>query len=790
MELVNGEPLSAILARAGRLSPDATLDIVSQAARALDAAHQAGIVHRDIKPGNLLVAAGGTTKITDFGIATAVAAAQASHLTETGMVMGTAMYVSPEQATGAQVTDASDIYSLGVVAYECLAGHPPFTASEPLAIAFAHKHEPVPALPPDVPQPVSDLVYHMLAKTPEERPASVRVVADRADVLRDALALGESADSAEYLGATRADLPPAATGALLGEEGPGSGRPRGGGSRRPSRRRQLVAGGSTAVLCAAAVATGLYLSSHSTGQTSGNAGNNTARHLNSPSVTPVPQHRQPAPPVRRLLVWWWCSRKSRPALPSATLSRRNPLNRHRPRRPHSRRARPPRRAAHRPRPARRRRHRDTVVVVSFADVRRDTRKNAGWFGTVRDMTQPRLLGGRYELDGVVGRGGMAEVYRARDIRLDRIVAIKTLRTDLARDQIFQARFRREAQSAASLNHPSIVAVYDTGEDMATGIPVPYIVMEYVDGRTVRDLLQEGHRLLPERSLEIIDGVLRALDYSHQAGIVHRDIKPGNVMVTRNGDIKVMDFGIARAMSDAQATMTQTAQVIGTAQYLSPEQARGERVDSRSDLYSTGCLLYELLTGRPPFTGDSPVAIAYQHVRENPVPPSRVDPDVPAWADAIVLKAMAKSPGGPVPDRRGHARRPAARRLRHAGRGGAADQARHVPADPADGRRARWRGLPRRSRRSTTMTTRAGAMTRTGAAEAGRAAAGSPGFSAWCWWSASSPAWPTTCSPEAARVRGAAGERRACRAGASSRSRPRTCARRSSISLRPASTRAW
>jgi eukaryotic-like serine/threonine-protein kinase len=259
------------------------------------------------------------------------------------------------------------------------------------------------------------------------------------------------------------------------------------------------------------------------------------------------------------------------------------------------------------------------------------------------MTQPRLLGGRYELDGVVGRGGMAEVYRARDIRLDRIVAIKTLRTDLARDQTFQARFRREAQSAASLNHPSIVAVYDTGEDMATGVPVPYIVMEFVDGRTVRDLLQEGHRLLPERSLEIIDGVLRALEYSHQAGIVHRDIKPGNVMVTRNGDIKVMDFGIARAMSDAQATMTQTAQVIGTAQYLSPEQARGDRVDARSDLYSAGCLLYELLTGRPPFTGDSPVAIAYQHVRENPIPPSRVDPDIPRWADAIVLKAMAKSP---------------------------------------------------------------------------------------------------------------------------------------------------
>src|SRR5512146_3271039 len=259
------------------------------------------------------------------------------------------------------------------------------------------------------------------------------------------------------------------------------------------------------------------------------------------------------------------------------------------------------------------------------------------------MTQPRLLGDRYELDGVVGRGGMAEVYRARDLRLDRTVAIKTLRTDLARDQTFQARFRREAQSAASLNNPSIVAVYDTGEDLSSGVPVPFIVMEYVDGRTVRDLLIEGHRLLPERTLEIVSGVLRALEYSHQAGIVHRDIKPGNVMVTRNGDVKVMDFGIARAMSDAQATMTQTAQVIGTAQYLSPEQARGERVDARSDLSSTGCLMYELLTGRPPFTGDSPVAIAYQHVRENPIPPSRLDPSLPPWADSIVLKAMAKSP---------------------------------------------------------------------------------------------------------------------------------------------------
>ncbi|MCD0452474.1 Stk1 family PASTA domain-containing Ser/Thr kinase [Actinocorallia sp. API 0066] len=263
------------------------------------------------------------------------------------------------------------------------------------------------------------------------------------------------------------------------------------------------------------------------------------------------------------------------------------------------------------------------------------------------MTQPRLLGGRYELGGVIGRGGMAEVFRARDLRLDRTVAIKTLRTDLARDATFQARFRREAQSAASLNHPSIIAVYDTGEDDFNGQPIPYIVMEFVEGHTLRELIRpEGgqeRRLRPERALEIVDGILRALDYSHRGGIIHRDIKPANVMLTRSHEVKVMDFGIARAMSDSAATMTATAQVIGTAQYLSPEQARGERVDARSDLYSTGCVLYELLTGRPPFQGDSPVAIAYQHVREEPIPPSQLDPDIPQWADRIVLKAMTKDP---------------------------------------------------------------------------------------------------------------------------------------------------
>ncbi|HEU5354621.1 MAG TPA: Stk1 family PASTA domain-containing Ser/Thr kinase [Actinocrinis sp.] len=259
------------------------------------------------------------------------------------------------------------------------------------------------------------------------------------------------------------------------------------------------------------------------------------------------------------------------------------------------------------------------------------------------MEEPRRLGNRYELGAVLGRGGMAEVFMARDIRLGRAVAVKTLRADMARDATFQARFRREAQSAASLNHPAIVAVYDTGEDYIGGVSLPYIVMEYVDGSTLRDLLHSGRRLLPERAMEITSGVLQALDYSHRNGIIHRDIKPANVMLTRAGAVKVMDFGIARAMGDQGMTMTQTSAVIGTAQYLSPEQAKGETVDARSDLYSTGCLLYELLTGRPPFVGDSPVAVAYQHVREAPLPPSHHDPEVPAVADAIVLKSLGKHP---------------------------------------------------------------------------------------------------------------------------------------------------
>ena len=260
--------------------------------------------------------------------------------------------------------------------------------------------------------------------------------------------------------------------------------------------------------------------------------------------------------------------------------------------------------------------------------------------------EPRLLGGRYQLGPVIGRGGMAEVRRARDLRLSRDVAIKQLRVDLASDPTFQARFRREAQAAAGLNHPNIVSVYDTGEDPDpnSGVMVPFIVMELVEGHTLRELLRTGRQIMPAKALEFSQGVLEALGYSHKAGIVHRDIKPANVMLTTGGVVKVMDFGIARAVADTSATMTQTAAVIGTAQYLSPEQARGETVDYRSDIYSAGCLLYELLVGRPPFIGDSPVSVAYQHVREAPVPPSHLDPEITPAMDAITLKSLAKDPG--------------------------------------------------------------------------------------------------------------------------------------------------
>ncbi|HKN98668.1 MAG TPA: Stk1 family PASTA domain-containing Ser/Thr kinase [Pseudonocardiaceae bacterium] len=259
------------------------------------------------------------------------------------------------------------------------------------------------------------------------------------------------------------------------------------------------------------------------------------------------------------------------------------------------------------------------------------------------MTSSRLLSNRYELGETLGYGGMSEVHRGKDVRLGRDVAVKVLRADLARDPQFQERFRREAQNAAALNHPAIVAVYDTGETRTEYGPLPYIVMEYVDGRTLRDIVKGEGPLPAKRAMEIMADVCAALDFSHRHGIVHRDVKPANVMITRTGAVKVMDFGIARAVSDGQAAVTQTAAVIGTAQYLSPEQARGEAVDARSDVYAAGCVLFELLTGEPPFTGDSPVAVAYQHVREDPRPPSALNQRVPPSLDAIVLKAMAKGP---------------------------------------------------------------------------------------------------------------------------------------------------
>ncbi|MFG3706741.1 Stk1 family PASTA domain-containing Ser/Thr kinase [Micromonospora sp. NPDC047670] len=258
--------------------------------------------------------------------------------------------------------------------------------------------------------------------------------------------------------------------------------------------------------------------------------------------------------------------------------------------------------------------------------------------------QARLLGGRYQVGELLGYGGMAEVHRGRDLRLGRDVAIKMLRTDLARDATFQMRFRREAQNAASLNHPAIVAVYDTGEETApTGETLPFIVMEFVNGRTLKEVLGVEGRLQPRRALEICADMCAALEFSHRHGIIHRDIKPGNVMLTQTGQVKVMDFGIARALASGATTMTQTSAVIGTAQYLSPEQARGEAVDARSDVYAAGCVLFELLCGHPPFVGDSPVSVAYQHVREAPPTPSDINPDVNPAVDAIVLKALSKNP---------------------------------------------------------------------------------------------------------------------------------------------------
>ncbi len=258
---------------------------------------------------------------------------------------------------------------------------------------------------------------------------------------------------------------------------------------------------------------------------------------------------------------------------------------------------------------------------------------------------PRLIAGRYELGGLIGRGGMADVYEGTDTRLGRTVAIKLLKSDLANDPTFEARFRQEAQASARMAHPTIVRVYDAGEDVTIDQQGqehkrPFIIMEYVRGRLLRDLLHERPFSI-EESLEYTAGVLTALEFSHRAGVIHRDIKSANVMITDQGQVKVMDFGIARAVSDSSATMAQTSGIMGTAQYFSPEQAKGESVDSRTDLYSTGVLLYEMLAGRPPFKGDTAVSVAYQHVSEAVIPPSQFNAQISRELDAVVLRALAK-----------------------------------------------------------------------------------------------------------------------------------------------------
>jgi serine/threonine-protein kinase len=256
-----------------------------------------------------------------------------------------------------------------------------------------------------------------------------------------------------------------------------------------------------------------------------------------------------------------------------------------------------------------------------------------------------MLAGRYRVGALIGRGGMSDVHAGTDMRLGRKVAVKLLKPQLATDPAFRMRFRQEAQSAARMAHPTIVRVFDAGEETVRDtsgqeVQLPFIVMEFVEGRLLKDIIHEGP-LDPVAAARVIDGVLTALEYSHRAGVVHRDIKPGNIMITTGGQVKVMDFGIARAVSDSATTVAQTTAILGTASYFSPEQAKGETVDARTDLYSTGVVLFEMLTGRPPFRGDTPVAVAYQHVSERPVKPSVINPKVSPALDSVVMHALAK-----------------------------------------------------------------------------------------------------------------------------------------------------
>ncbi len=551
MELVQGRALSDIIAEKGTLSPAEILPVLAQVARALQVVHDSGVVHRDVKPSNILINREGLAKLTDFGISTGI---NQRPLTASGMVMGTAQYLAPEQAMGNMATPAGDLYGLGIIAYEALVGRRPFSGATQVDIAFAHVNEEVPALPDAVPPQVQAIILKLLAKKPSDRPHSAREVAralDRAVVNlptdawdpREAL----SWESTGRRGPQTRELPrPAAV--------------------RPGRH-------------AAEEPTPSRTARHASGRSFLGLNLLTLRVLIPVALAHHPaQHRYACP----------C------ASGRASLDAEHPCQ----------------------------------------------------GGTVTSQF-PQVLAGRYEIRDLIGRGGMAEVHLGYDTRLSRVVAIKLLRSDIAGDPTFQARFRREAQSAAALNHPAVVAVYDSGEEEllqpgGASRTVPYIVMEYIEGHTVRELLSEGEAVPIAEAVEIVSGVLDALEYSHRVGIVHRDIKPGNIMLTSTGAVKVMDFGIARAIEDSASTVTQTHTVVGTAQYLSPEQARGESVDARSDLYSTGCLLYELLTGQPPFQGDSAVAIAYQHVREIPKRPSSLAADVPESLDRVILKSLAKS----------------------------------------------------------------------------------------------------------------------------------------------------